>query len=245
MQRHFTIVIPAYNCEPWVEKNLKSAINQDYSNYDVVYIDDASTDSTLDRAKAVLASSSTSYSLIKNEVNRKALPNLYDAVYQSQEGTIIVALDGDDWLLNNNVLTYLNEVYDQHDPWITAGSYIDNYQGIIHRPKVDNHFWQGIIRQKEWSLSHLRTFRRELFTKIELKDFLDLDGSFFKYTWDRVIMYPMVEMAGQQKFHAILKPLYVYNRLNPISVDRVHRKDQLRIEQLISRKETYQKVEEL
>jgi hypothetical protein len=39
--------------------------------------------------------------------------------------------------------------------------------------------------------------------------------------------------------------LYIYNRMNPISVDRVHRYDQLRIEQQVSNKTPYKKLESL
>ena len=44
--KHFTIIILSYNNERWAEKNVNSAINQAYDNYDLVYIDDASTDNT-------------------------------------------------------------------------------------------------------------------------------------------------------------------------------------------------------
>ena len=50
---HFTIVILSYNNEDWVSKNLGSAINQDYDNYDVVYVEDASTDGTREKVKSM------------------------------------------------------------------------------------------------------------------------------------------------------------------------------------------------
>ena len=39
--------------------------------------------------------------------------------------------------------------------------------------------------------------------------------------------------------------MYVYNRRNPISVDRVHRQDQLRIEHEIRFREPYERLESL
>ena len=58
-------------------------------------------------------------------------------------------------------------------------------------------------------------------------------------------MYPMVEMSGKDRVKLISDILYIYNRNNPISVDRVQRYDQLRIEALISQKEPYSKLESL
>ena len=242
---HFTIVVPAFNCARWVERNLSSAINQEYDNYHLVYIDDASTDNTATIARKILDAASCSYELVENKANCKALENIFTAVESSRKGTVIVALDGDDWLLNNTVLSALDGIYRNDKTWITSGSYIDNALGRIHRPNITSDFWQGNIRKKKWKLSHLRTFRRELFMKIEKKDLLDLDGKFYKYTWDRAIMYPMVEMSGQERFAEISTPLYVYNAVNPFSVHRTHRSEQLRIEQLLIRKTPYLRLEEL
>ncbi len=242
---HFTVIIPAYNCERWVKKNLNSAINQEYSNYDIVYIDDASTDSTVAAVKSIIKESEKPVQLVENKKNRKALGNIYRAVHSSKEGSIVVALDADDWLIDGKVLQKLNKIYHQNQCWITAGSYVDNVMARIHRPNLSSDFWSGNIRLKEWNLSHLRTFRRELFTKIKEVDLIDFDGDYYKYTWDRAIMYPMVEMAGPEKFYPVNHPLYVYNMVNPISVHRVARQDQLRIEALLKRKIEYSREQVL
>ncbi len=42
----FKVVIPSYNNEKWVEANVASILKQTYTNYDVLYINDASTDNT-------------------------------------------------------------------------------------------------------------------------------------------------------------------------------------------------------
>src|ERR1700737_4705415 len=40
------IVIPSYNNEKWYEKNLHSVLNQHYSNYRILYVNDNSKDGT-------------------------------------------------------------------------------------------------------------------------------------------------------------------------------------------------------
>ena len=42
-----TVVIPAYNCEPWVAEAIDSALAQDHANVEVVVVNDGSTDGTL------------------------------------------------------------------------------------------------------------------------------------------------------------------------------------------------------
>jgi len=251
INNHFTIVIPAYNCQEWIEKNLKSALSQEYDNFDVMYVNDASTDQTGKMADNLFEDWFAKpergiLSIVHNTENVRALENLISCISAAQRGSIIVALDGDDWLINKNVLNKLNEVYQNPNVWITAGSYIENVGGRVVRPEMPENFWNNNIRHQHWTLSHLRTFRKELFEKIEMEDMIDRkDGEIYKFTWDRVIMYPMVEMAGQKHFRDIQDIMYVYNRTNPIAVDKAHREDQLRIEIELKQKTPYTRLESL
>ena len=160
--------------------------------------------------------------------------------------SIIVTLDGDDYLADNEVLSYLNSVYQSDNCWLTVGSYMqnDNYQVVVPAC-VTSDYWQSNIREKHWSFSHLRTFRKKLFDKIKVEDMIDEDGEFYRFTFDRVMMYPMVEMAGPEHITLVNKVLYIYNRLNPISVDRAHRHQQLRIESIVKNKTPYERIQVL
>ena len=238
----------SYNNERWVEKNINSAKNQEYGNYDIRFINDASSDMTGTRADSLFKDfkgPKSNLTIQHNLQNVRALENLYSAVDCSNPGSIILALDGDDWLANRYVLQHLNEVYQDPSVWITAGSYIESIGGKIVRPKVTDDYWSGNIRHKNWTFSHLRTFKKELFMSIDKNDMLDHDNKFYKFTWDRVIMYPMIEMAGPEHFRPVNKITYVYNRENPLAVDRVHRSEQLRIEAELKSKTPYERLKEL
>jgi glycosyltransferase involved in cell wall biosynthesis len=41
-----TVLIPAYNCEKYISTAIESVLNQNYSDYEIVIIDDGSTDNT-------------------------------------------------------------------------------------------------------------------------------------------------------------------------------------------------------
>ena len=249
MQKHFTIIIPTYNSEKWTKRNFASALKQKYENYDIVFINDSSTDNTGQTAeetyKELKQVTEANVKIIHNEENKKALYNIHNAVENSKLGTTIVTLDGDDWLIDENVLSYLNDIYKNNTVRMTAGTYIENYGGTVQRPYTADNFWNSNIRFEPWSISHLRTFRRELFMKIKKEDMLDNDGEFYKFTFDRVMMYPMIEMAWKEHFAPVNKILYVYNRTNPLSVDRIHRREQLRIENEVKNKKPYDRIDSL
>jgi hypothetical protein len=172
------------------------------------------------------------------------MENVYNAVKNSKEGTVIVIVDGDDWLINQHVLTLLNNIYDDNI-WMTNGSYKVVPNGNIVEPKLNADYWSGNIRHKSWEFSHLGTFRRELFLKIKLKDMLRKDGVFFQTSSDQAMMWPMAEMASKEHFFAVHEPLYVYNFQNPLSDHCVKRADQLKTEQHIRNLKPYKKLESL
>lgn len=46
-----TIAIPAYNCEEYIDYAIQSVINQTYKNWELLLLDDGSTDGTLKKLK--------------------------------------------------------------------------------------------------------------------------------------------------------------------------------------------------
>ena len=46
MKTHFNVVVPLYNADEWVLRNLKTLKAQNYDNFSVVYVNDASSDNS-------------------------------------------------------------------------------------------------------------------------------------------------------------------------------------------------------
>ena len=143
------------------------------------------------------------------------------------------------------MLTVLNNIYQDENIWITNGSYMIEPGQTIVKPNISKNYWQGNIRKKSWQFSHLGTFRKKLFMKIKKKHMMNKKGEFWATTSDQAIMWPMVEMAGPEHHKVVEDVLYIYNRYNPLSDDRVNRKDQLETESIIRSFEPYDVLEVL
>ena len=48
-----SIVVPIYNGEAYLEKCIKSIINQTYDNFELILVDDGSTDNTYNLGKMI------------------------------------------------------------------------------------------------------------------------------------------------------------------------------------------------
>jgi len=249
---HFSIVIPSWNCEKWTRHVLDSVLSQKYENYNVYFVDDASGDSTWDMANEIVdncpSETRVKFTLVRNKTNKKALHNICNTIKKLNKDTVVVLLDGDDWFANDFVLQHLNTTYQDDSVWVTTGSYVESYTArIVRSLEMPEEAWTtGVRKYREPPghpniLSHLRTFRKSLYDLVEDEDLRDDDGEYYKCTFDRALMYPMVEMAGPKHHLAIDKVMYVYNTQNPRSVHHVDRENQLRIEQKLRDQQPYER----
>lgn len=237
-KKKFVVLIASFNNEPYAVRNLRSVFEQDYDNYRVIYIDDASTDNTVNLVKEMIHTynQETRVTLLCNQENKGPLPNQYYAIMSCQDDEIIVTLDGDDWFAHTGVLSLLNRYYNDENVWLTYGQLIEypSYKRGSCKEPLFNHLKRGKIRdgwhylrKHEWLFSQLRTFYAGLFKRIKLKDLLE-NGNFYRVAGDIVIMCPMLEMARD---HAKFVPeiLYVYNRETPLNDDKIWKKEQVRV----------------
>lgn len=245
----FNIIVPVYNSEKWIGGCIESILSQDYLNYDVLVINDCSTDDTWGVIKEYPVFA------ITNRKRLGALENIVRGIKLIGED-IIVTVDGDDRLADDKVLSHLDSLY-TNDVWMTYGSFLPvsgKYKNTCQAfDKMRVPCEEGWLvdaqttpaeyrRSGYWVTSHLRTFRKSLWDRIEDKDLRGDDGQYFKVAWDLAFMYPMIEMAdGHVRF--IDKILYLYNDLNPICDGTINTSEQLRITELIQNRKQYAKID--
>lgn len=106
----FSIIIPNYNNASWLEKCLNSVLNQTYTNYEVIFVDDMSTDNSLEIAEKMLKG----HKIIKVPY-KKYNGGARNVGIIEATGDYIVCLDSDDWFKNENVLKNINDNLDNED----------------------------------------------------------------------------------------------------------------------------------
>jgi glycosyltransferase involved in cell wall biosynthesis len=214
------ILTTTYNCENFVERSLMTIMTQRFKDFKCYITDDMSTDKTVDIIKKTILGDNR-FILIENK-QKMYQPGNYNQVIRGlniPDNEICVEIDGDDWLPNSNVLSFIDDVYKDENVWMTSGSfkYHDGRPGFANPPKNFTN-----IRKQTFTLSHMRTWKSWLWKKIKEEDLKDVSGNYWSVAGDLSFMFPMLEMSGEKHFKYISETLYIYNESNPLNDHKVN-----------------------
>ena len=94
MNNFFSITINTYNHEDWIENCLLSCLNQDYENFEVIVIDDISTDRTFEICQKLQEQFPDRLRAIQNEGKIfSQVRNILELTRISREGSIVISAD--------------------------------------------------------------------------------------------------------------------------------------------------------
>jgi glycosyltransferase involved in cell wall biosynthesis len=93
-----SIITPTFNHSRYIEKCLRSVVRQTYGRWEMVVVDDASSDGTPHLVSS-LAATYPNIKLISHAVRRgvERLAECYEEAMAASRGELVALLDGDDW----------------------------------------------------------------------------------------------------------------------------------------------------
>ena len=112
MGKRFSVIISAYNIEEYIERAIKSVLNQTFKNYELIVVNDASTDNTLNAINKI----NDNEMIIINNSQNLGLGAVRNLGIDRATGEYIVHLDGDDTLYENTTLEKIDALIGQDKP---------------------------------------------------------------------------------------------------------------------------------
>lgn len=126
-----SIVLATYNGEEFLRKQLDSLLNQSYQHFEIIAIDDGSTDETLNILREY-AAKYANFTVVQNETNLGYVKN-FEKGFSFAKGDFIAPCDQDDiWLptkievllenIDDAAIAYCNSVFIDSDDNLTGDS---------------------------------------------------------------------------------------------------------------------------
>ena len=98
-----SVIIPVYNTELYIEETIKSLADQEMKNYEIIVVDDGSTDKSIDIAESVLKAKEVPYRIIRQE--NKGLACARNTGIKAASGSYVCFVDSDDIIAKSHVST--------------------------------------------------------------------------------------------------------------------------------------------
>ena len=143
----FSIIIPAYNAEQFIAATLESVFNQTYKNFEIIVVDDCSTDNTYNILKKYnnIRLFQTPQNMRQGGARNLGLSN--------STGEYVVFLDSDDTLYENDSLEKLSNTINQNSypDIIYTGMKISGKRDMTLMPTVDNCNKEYRLAEYKWA----------------------------------------------------------------------------------------------
>lgn len=123
MKPTISVITPIYNVKRFVKKCVESLMSQTYEDVEYIFVNDASTDGSIDILKSIIERHPNKNVRILNHAENRGLPASRKTGFEAATGKYIFNCDGDDWVESTLLEKLYNAVKDQDIDY----SYCDFY----------------------------------------------------------------------------------------------------------------------
>lgn len=137
----FSVIIPLYNKELYIKKTLKSVLNQTFQDFEIIIINDGSTDNSVSKACEIIDSRIT----LINQKNSGVSIARNNGIKHAN-GDFLIFLDADDVFLPNAFEHFSNLIEKYKDNYFFCANYYQvrgsNKKQAINVDKILGHEYQ-------------------------------------------------------------------------------------------------------
>ncbi len=198
-----SVIIPTYNRFKYIQRAIKSVLNQTFQSFEIIVVDDASTDSTADYILSLQnIHQNIYYHYLPTNKGAQAARNFG---IKESKGKWIAFLDSDDEWLPNRLMAGLNSYKKTGANVIHSECYIKNGNNVAQRkmeiPALSGNVYKDLLKYSG------PMFQGLLVKRFCLEHIGFLDEPIVSYQeWDTSI-----RLAKCYPFAFVAEPLFIYN----------------------------------
>ena len=221
----FSIIVPVYNIEKYIERTILSKLKNDFEDYEVILVNDGSTDKSLEIIQRCIDDKK----IFCESQENGGLSAARNLGLQKARGKYIIFLDGDDFI-TENALSILYKTLISDTPDLLVFGRIENYGDRKKVPyNLSNEYFDS---SNSYLLKSLQTstFRTNVWDKVYRRDLIEnnnlqfVDGLLYED-----MFFLLQYLTVSNKIKVIEQPLYFYTCSNQTSITKILRKKDLDI----------------
>ena len=202
-----SIIIPAYNAENSIERCIRSVLNQDFKDYELIVVDDGSHDSTASIVQRFAVDDSR-ITLIHQENGGEMAARA--AGIRKAKGTWMYFLDSDDAIMPDTLSSMYSHIADDIDVVV--------YEFSLNGKMTRLQYCRELLSFNSWWLCG-KLWRRELFDECAMSV-----PRYFRTGGDMLTQMRLLKNIGRFVL-GVPEHKYIYDENNPMSVRRTTYKD--------------------
>lgn len=225
----FSILIPAYNCEKYIDGCISSIINQSYQDFELIIVDDGSKDGTADRCRVWAEKYPEQVHFISKKNSGAYLTRRQ--LLREAKGEYILFIDADDNYISNDALAHIKRRIEETNAellFFDATSNINTMKKMFDYPYQNGEVFEGeriaeiyrlFVNTKKFQHLWNKAFKRSL-VDYELPD------EPFQFRMLRDGVYQIVPLLSTaDKIVYLDEILYFYRTDNESSVSHTFKID--------------------
>lgn len=199
-----SICVPVYNVAPYIDRCVHSLMQQTYDNIEYIFVDDSSTDNSIELLQAVVANypeRAAQVRLLSNDRNH-GLAYTRRVSIEAAKGEYVLCVDSDDYVEQDIVQTLVEKALETGADLVSTGFYIESSDTRIETP----HPCDKTSDYLQLALADILPYLWNKLIRRSLLIHFAPEG--MNYLEDRIVLLYLFHNVG--KIAVVNRPLYHY-----------------------------------
>ncbi len=210
MNPFVSIIVPVYNAEKTIGRCMESILKQEYTNFELIIIDDGSKDDSPAICDQYAANDSR---IIVVHKENSGVSDSRNMAIDMARGKYLQFLDADDWITPNATRTFVEAAEESNAEMVISDFYRVVENRVSQKGSIDK---EGLLTREEFASEMMENpsdfYYGVLWNKLYRRDIVEKHHLRMNaaISWCEDFMFNLEYIRHAQNFYAVQLPLYYY-----------------------------------
>lgn len=205
-----SIIVPIYNAQNYLNRCIDSILNQEYTDFELLLVDDGSTDSSGSICDTYAASDDRIRVIHKTN---SGVSDTRNTAIRQAKGTYLQFLDSDDWITPDATKLLVRAATEHNCDLVIADFYRVVGERVSHKGDIED---DGVLTREEFAEHMMENpadfYYGVLWNKLYRRDIIEKYGLQMdtSVSWCEDFLFNLEYILHANIFYALQAPIYYY-----------------------------------